>query len=54
MWRFGPIFTASNFTYIGLKLVRTEDSRIISAYDYVLPNDKDVSRLLQVTTATAR
>ncbi len=50
----GTYSTAANFTYISLKFVRTEDSRIIRAYDYALPNDKDVSRLLQVTTANAR
>ena len=50
----GTYSTAASFTYISLKFVRTEDSRIIRAYDYALPNDKDVNRLLQVTTATAR
>jgi hypothetical protein len=50
----GTYSTAANFTYISLKFVRTEDSRIIRAYDYALPNDKDVSRLLQVTTANNR
>jgi hypothetical protein len=32
---------------VSLKFVRTQDSRIIRGYDYALPNDKDVNRLLQ-------
>lgn len=43
----GTYSTAANLTYISLKLVRTEDSRIIRAHDYALPNDRDVKRLLQ-------
>jgi len=51
----GTYSAAANFTYISLKFVRTEDSRILRGYDYALPNDKDVTRLLQVSTAaTAR
>ena len=42
----GTFSPAANFTYVSMKLVRTEDSRIISGYDYALPNDRDVSRLL--------
>ena len=34
--------------YVSLKLVRTEDSRIVRGYDYALPNDRDVQRLLAV------
>ena len=30
---------------MSLKLVRTEDTRIIRGYDYALPNDRDVQRL---------
>ncbi|MCL4756886.1 MAG: hypothetical protein KJZ96_00945 [Rhodocyclaceae bacterium] len=44
----GTYSSASNYTYISLKLVRTEDGRIIRAHDYALPNDRDVTRLLQV------
>lgn len=44
----GTYSAAANFTYISLKLVRTEDSRIIRGHDYALPNDRDVQRLLQV------
>lgn len=43
----GTYSAAANFTYVSLKFVRTEDSRILRAYDYALPNDKDVTRLLQ-------
>lgn len=43
----GTYSPAARFTYVSLKLVRTEDSRIISAYDYSLPNNRDVRRLLQ-------
>ena len=43
----GTYSAAATFTYISLKLVRTEDSRIIRAYDYALPNDTDVTRMLQ-------
>lgn len=43
----GTYSMASDFTYINLKLVRTEDGRIIRAVDYALPNDRDVKRLLQ-------
>jgi TolB-like protein len=50
----GTYSTAASLTYVSLKFVRTEDSRIIRAYDYALPNDKDVNRLLQVSTGTAR
>jgi TolB-like protein len=50
----GTYSAAANFTYVSLKFVRAEDSRIIRAYDYALPNDKDVTRLLQVTPANVR
>ncbi|RZJ61749.1 MAG: hypothetical protein EON49_04465 [Acidovorax sp.] len=42
----GTYSAAANYTYVSLKLVRTEDSRIIRGYDYALPNDRDVQRLL--------
>jgi len=42
----GTFSPAANFTYVSLKLVRTEDSRILSGYNYALPNDRDVTRLL--------
>ena len=46
------LFAAANFTYVSLKLVRTEDSRIVRGHDYALPNDRDVQRLLQVPSLT--
>jgi curli biogenesis system outer membrane secretion channel CsgG len=42
----GTYSPAANYTYVSLKLVRTEDSRIIRGHDYALPNDRDVQRLL--------
>lgn len=42
----GTFSPAANFTYVSMKLVRTEDSRIIRGHDYALPNDRDVQRLL--------
>ena len=45
----GTYSAAANFTYVSLKLVRTEDSRIVRGYDYALPNDRDVQRLLQAS-----
>ncbi|GAB2487097.1 MAG: FlgO family outer membrane protein [Comamonas sp.] len=42
----GTYSPAAGYTYVSLKLVRTEDSRIITGYDYALPNDRDVNRLL--------
>lgn len=42
----GTYSPAANVTYINLKLVRTEDGRILRAHDYALPNDRDVMRLL--------
>lgn len=44
----GTYSAAANFTYVSLKLVRTEDSRIVAGHDYALPNDRDVMRLLAV------
>lgn len=44
----GTFSPAANFTFVSLKLVRTEDSRIVRGYDYALPNDRDVQRLLAV------
>lgn len=43
----GTYSVAASVTYVSLKFVRTEDSRIIRGHDYALPNDKDVNRLLQ-------
>ena len=43
----GTYSTAAQFTYISLKLVRTDTGQILRGHDYALPNDADVSRLLQ-------
>ena len=43
----GTYSAAASVTYVSLKLVRTEDSRIVRGHDYALPNDRDVQRLLQ-------
>ena len=42
----GTYSPASNDTYVSLKLVRTEDNRIIRGYDYARPMERDVKRLL--------
>lgn len=42
----GTFSPAANFTYVSLKLVRTEDSRIIAGHSYALPNYRDVTRLI--------
>lgn len=44
----GTYSAAANYTYVSLKLVRTEDGRIVRGHDYALPNDRDVQRLLAV------
>ncbi|WP_042425598.1 FlgO family outer membrane protein [Comamonas granuli] len=44
----GTYSAAANLTYVSLKLVRTEDSRIVRGHDYALPNDRDVQRMLAV------
>ena len=44
----GTYSSAASFTYVSLKLVRTEDGRILNGHDYALPNDRDVLRLLAV------
>ena len=43
----GTYSTAAQFTYISLKLVRTDTGQILRGHDYALPNDADVSKLLQ-------
>lgn len=47
----GTYSQATQYTYVSLKLVRTADSRIVRSHDYALPNDRDVQRLLGLTTA---
>ena len=50
----GTYSPAAAYTYVSLKFVRTQDGRIVRAYNYALPNDKDVNRLLQALPPTAR
>ena len=44
---------AAAYAYLSLKFVRTQDGRILRAYNYALPNDRDVSRLLRSLPPTA-
>ena len=48
----GTYSVAASVTYVSLKFVRTQDSRIVRGFDYALPNDKDVNRLLQAPPLT--
>lgn len=43
----GTYSAAAQFTYVSLKLVRTDSGQIVRGHDYALPNDADVNRLLQ-------
>ena len=43
----GTYSVAATVTFVNLKFVRTEDSRIVRGHDYALPNDKDINKLLQ-------
>lgn len=47
----GTYSTAAQVTYISLKLVRTDSGQIVRGHDYALPNDADVSKLLQAPQA---
>ena len=42
----GTYSQAKDHIYISLKLVRMSDSRIVGSYDYALPNERDVQRLV--------
>ena len=44
----GTYSAAATVTYVSLKFVRTGDGRIVRGHDYALPNDKDITKLLQV------
>ena len=44
----GTYSTAAQFTYVSLKLVRTDTGQIVRGHDYALPNDADVIKLLQI------
>ena len=43
----GTYSPAAQLTYVSLKLVRTDTGQIVRGYDYALPNDADINRLLQ-------
>ncbi|MEO5607262.1 MAG: FlgO family outer membrane protein [Polaromonas sp.] len=43
----GTYSNAAQLTYISLKVVRTDTGQILRGHDYALPNDADVTRLLQ-------
>ena len=43
----GTYSAAAQLTYVSLKLVRTDTGQIVRGHDYALPNDSDVSKLLQ-------
>jgi len=45
----GTYSPAASVTYVSLKFIRTEDGRIIRSFDYALPNDRDVNKLLQAS-----
>lgn len=48
----GTYSAAAQLTYVSLKLVRTDTGQIVRGYDYALPNDADINRLLQPTKST--
>ena len=50
----GTFSAATQYTYVSMKLVRTADSRIIRSYDYALPNERDVQRMLNTTGSLAQ
>lgn len=43
----GTYSAAAQYTFVSLKLVRTDSGQIIRGYDFALPNDADVRKLLQ-------
>lgn len=43
----GTYSVASQFTFVSIKLVRTDTGQIVRAHDYALPNDQDIRRLAQ-------
>ena len=43
----GTYSAAAQVTFVSLKLVRTDSGQIVRGYDYALPNDADVAKLLQ-------
>ena len=43
----GTYTPAANMVYVNTKLVRAEDGRILGAYDYTMPVNRNIRRLLQ-------
>jgi hypothetical protein len=43
----GTYSVAGNYVYVNIKLVRSETGQILRGYDYALPLDRDVQRLLR-------
>jgi len=50
----GTYSAAAKYTYVSLKLVRTDDSRIVRSHDYALPNNIDIQRLLGAPATAQR
>ena len=46
----GTYSVAAEYVYINLKLVRSENGQILRGYDYALPKDRDVQRLVRKPT----
>ena len=44
----GTYSSAAQYTYVSLKLVRTDTGQILRGHDYALPNDADIVKLLLV------
>lgn len=45
----GTYAEASDFVYVNLKVVNPTNSMILAAYDYALPMDKEIRRLVSVS-----
>ena len=50
----GTYSAAAKYTYVSLKLVRTDASRIVRGHDYALPNNIDIQRLLGAPATAQR
>ena len=46
----GTYSVAGQFVYVSIKLVRTESGQILRGYDYALPMDREVQRLVRKPT----
>jgi TolB-like protein len=43
----GTYSVAGQYVYVNVKLVRSETGQILRGYDYALPMDRDVQRLVR-------